>query len=147
LPETVSQRQQNYGNRGAKKPGLRTVRVGDRVDYGYWDGRCPKGRVLEARLAFYNPTLEGSMANKEQLEVLKQGVRAWNEWRIKNNPVIDLSGANLSGMDLSSLDVFTHLDVHHGTLGRPAGQVVSPTDVTRSAALPCSQTARRCMRT
>jgi uncharacterized protein YjbI with pentapeptide repeats len=56
------------------------------------------------------------MANKEQLEVLKQGVRAWNEWRIKNNPVIDLSGANLSGMDLSSLDVFTHLDVHHGNL-------------------------------
>jgi hypothetical protein len=52
--------------------------------------------VLDARFAFYNPTRKGSMANKEQLEVLKQGVRAWNEWRVKNNPVIDLSGANLS---------------------------------------------------
>jgi uncharacterized protein YjbI with pentapeptide repeats len=73
-------------------------------------------RVLEARLAFYNATRERNMANKEQLEVLKQGVRAWNEWRIKNNPVIDLSGANLSGIDLSPLDVFTHLEMHLGNL-------------------------------
>jgi TIR domain/Pentapeptide repeats (8 copies) len=56
------------------------------------------------------------MANMDQLEILKRGVRAWNEWRIKNNPVIDLSGVNVSGMDLSSIDVFTHLDLHHGNL-------------------------------
>ena len=58
------------------------------------------------------------MANKEQLEVLKQGVRGWNEWRrrIKNNPVIDLSGANLSGIALSSLNVLIHHDLDYGDL-------------------------------
>jgi hypothetical protein len=56
------------------------------------------------------------MANKEQLEILNKGVRAWNEWRIRNNPVIDLSGASLPGIDLSSLDVFTHIDLHHANL-------------------------------
>jgi hypothetical protein len=72
--------------------------------------------LLEVRLAFYNPTRQGDMANKEQLEVRRQGVRAWNEWRIKNDPAIDLSRAKLSGIDLSSPDVFTHLDAHHGNL-------------------------------
>ncbi len=56
------------------------------------------------------------MANEEQLEILKKGVRAWNEWRVRNNPVIDLSGASLPGIDLSSLDVFTHVDLHHAIL-------------------------------
>jgi uncharacterized protein YjbI with pentapeptide repeats len=56
------------------------------------------------------------MAKKEQLAVLKQGVRAWNEWRIKNNPVIDLSGASLSGIDLSSRDIFTQLEMFHADL-------------------------------
>jgi uncharacterized protein YjbI with pentapeptide repeats len=56
------------------------------------------------------------MANKEQLEILKKGVRAWNEWRVRNNPVIDLTGASLPGIDLSSVDVFTHLDLHHADL-------------------------------
>jgi len=51
------------------------------------------------------------MANTEQLEILKQGVRAWNEWRVRNDPVVDLSGASLPGIDLSSLDVYTHLDL------------------------------------
>jgi hypothetical protein len=58
------------------------------------------------------------MANKDQLEVLKKGVRAWNEWRIKNNPVIDLSGASLSGIRLGSLDKYTHLDLHLGDLSK-----------------------------
>jgi len=36
------------------------------------------------------------MANEEQLSILKQGVRAWNEWRDKNHDVeVDLKGANL----------------------------------------------------
>ncbi len=76
----------------------------------------PEGRVLKARFTIYNPTREGSMANREQLKVLRQGVRAWNEWRVRNNPLIDLSGANLSGIDLSSRDVFTHLEMHLGNL-------------------------------
>jgi uncharacterized protein YjbI with pentapeptide repeats len=56
------------------------------------------------------------MANKEQLEILKQGVRAWNEWRVRNNPVIDLTGASLPGIDLSSVDIFTHLELFHANL-------------------------------
>jgi uncharacterized protein YjbI with pentapeptide repeats len=43
------------------------------------------------------------MANPEHLELLKQGIASWNEWR-KGNPrtVPDLIGANLSKADLSS---------------------------------------------
>jgi hypothetical protein len=41
------------------------------------------------------------MANEEQLEILKQGVEAWNKWREDNPEIkIDLSGANLSEADL-----------------------------------------------
>ena len=42
------------------------------------------------------------MANQDHLNILRQGVKAWNEWR-KANPDIrpDLSGANLSGMNLN----------------------------------------------
>ena len=61
------------------------------------------------------------LANKEQVEILKQGVRAWNDWRIKSkqdgsNPLIDLTGANLSGVDLSSVDIFTDLQLFHANL-------------------------------
>jgi uncharacterized protein YjbI with pentapeptide repeats len=61
------------------------------------------------------------MANKKQVDVLKKGVRAWNEWRINsrydgNTALIDLSGANLSGLDLSSVDIFTHLELFHANL-------------------------------
>ena len=56
------------------------------------------------------------MANLEHLEILKQGVEAWNNWRAENLEIepdlseaylfeanlrdADLSGANLSGADL-----------------------------------------------
>ena len=47
-----------------------------------------------------------SLAKSEHLEVLKQGVAAWNVWRV-SNPSIDpdLSGARLSGLDLSNADL------------------------------------------
>ncbi len=41
------------------------------------------------------------MANPEHLAMLKQGVKAWNEWRGKNQIIVpDLSGADLSAIDL-----------------------------------------------
>ena len=41
------------------------------------------------------------MANEEHLDILKQGVKAWNQWR-KENPSVrpDLRGANLSEANL-----------------------------------------------
>ena len=61
------------------------------------------------------------MANQEQLDILKQGVQAWNQWRDKHPGIrpdfisaslrdADLSGAdftnaNLSGVDLISTDL------------------------------------------
>jgi len=51
------------------------------------------------------------MANHEQLNVLKEGVQVWNQWRATNSgfPVdlygADLSGANLSQANLSGADL------------------------------------------
>ena len=46
------------------------------------------------------------MANREQLDKLKQGVQAWNEWREENPDVeIDLSGANLFEAKLSGANL------------------------------------------
>lgn len=46
------------------------------------------------------------MANREHLDMLKQGVDAWNTWR-KEHPEIepDLTGAHLSGADLSGANL------------------------------------------
>ena len=64
------------------------------------------------------------MANEEQLAVLKKGVKEWNEWRILNNPVVDLSSADLSGLDLGSVNVFTHADLHNS--------ILTDTDMTKT---------------
>ena len=46
------------------------------------------------------------MANKEHLDLIKQGVGVWNKWRIENTDVIpDLSRANLKKTDLSKTDL------------------------------------------
>ena len=46
------------------------------------------------------------MANQEHLEILKQGVEVWNEWRENNRSVQPLlSAANLSGADLSRVNL------------------------------------------
>lgn len=46
------------------------------------------------------------MANPEHLEILKQGVEVWNQWREAHFDIIpDLSGANLSSMNFSSANL------------------------------------------
>ena len=46
------------------------------------------------------------MANREHIVILKKGVDAWNEWRIKNPDIRpDLSGANLPRANISGADL------------------------------------------
>lgn len=46
------------------------------------------------------------MTNPDQLEILKQGVPTWNEWRTAHpQALIDLSGADLFGSDLSRVNL------------------------------------------
>jgi hypothetical protein len=45
------------------------------------------------------------MANPEHLEILKNGVEAWNQWRVENSSPADLSRANLTGPNLSGLNL------------------------------------------
>ncbi len=58
------------------------------------------------------------MANREHLEILKQGVETWNQWR-EENPKIrpDLRGASLSGFDLSGFDL-REANLNASNLGR-----------------------------
>ena len=77
------------------------------------------------------------MANFEQLKILSRGVRACNEWRIGNSPLVDLTGAHLPGIKLGSLDVHTHLDLHLSDLSNadfseaePAGAILVNSDAT-----------------
>jgi uncharacterized protein YjbI with pentapeptide repeats len=50
--------------------------------------------------------LEGySMANQEQLKILKQGAEVWNKWRQKSAGRIDLSGAKLNGTNLKNANL------------------------------------------
>ncbi len=52
------------------------------------------------------------MANQEQLEILKQGVDAWNKWRRENEAIsidlsrIDFEKANLDGVNFRSASVY-----------------------------------------
>jgi uncharacterized protein YjbI with pentapeptide repeats len=58
------------------------------------------------------------MANPEHLEILKQGLEIWNQWRKDNPDVIpDLSGANLSGAFLSGAR-FHRTDLSDATLSK-----------------------------
>lgn len=46
------------------------------------------------------------MANQEHLDILKQGVKAWNRWKKKHKDIeADLSKADLRGVDLSKADL------------------------------------------
>jgi hypothetical protein len=53
------------------------------------------------------------MANEEQLELLKQGVQVWNQWK-RDHPEIgpDLRGADLGGADLGGVNLWRALQLH-----------------------------------
>ena len=56
------------------------------------------------------------MANKNQLEVLKNGVNAWNEWRAGHVGVRpDLTAAHLLGLDLMGAN-FAQVDLRKADL-------------------------------
>jgi hypothetical protein len=47
------------------------------------------------------------MAKQEQVELLKQGVKRWNQWRGEHPQVCpDLIGAHLSGPDLRGANLY-----------------------------------------
>jgi hypothetical protein len=63
-----------------------------------------RGVLADERVSLYNVSTmkEGrTMANQHQLDLLRQGVDAWNAWRTQHAEVqLDLSGANLSRANL-----------------------------------------------
>src|SRR6266508_4155493 len=74
------------------------------------------------------------MANPEHLEILKQGIEKWNQWR-RANPEIaaDLSGANLRGASLVGADLrgadVREADIIQADLG---GAILSRADLRKT---------------
>jgi hypothetical protein len=63
------------------------------------------------------------MANPEHLQILKQGVEAWNQWRDQNRDITpSLRQANLTGADLTRTDLrraeLTRADLYGANLHR-----------------------------
>jgi hypothetical protein len=55
------------------------------------------------RIAYHFIVNGETMANEEQLAIVKQGVEIWNKWRDKNfNVAVDLTGVNLRRANLSA---------------------------------------------
>ncbi len=45
------------------------------------------------------------MANSEYLDMLKQGMEAWNSWMEQETHPVDLREANLDGCDLAGFNL------------------------------------------
>src|SRR6266702_1122008 len=46
------------------------------------------------------------MANQNHLDLLKQGVEIWNQWKFRHPfPYVDLNGADLQGIDLNNAEL------------------------------------------
>ena len=60
-----------------------------------------------------------TVADKEQLAILKQGVDVWNKWREENPYVVtNLSGAKLNDADLNNADL-QGADLQGAQLSKP----------------------------
>ena len=75
------------------------------------------------------------MANKEHLEILKQGLKTWNDWRLKFREITpDLSGADLRGWYLANRDLsavnLSGVRLNHADLGGATLEGANLHDVT-----------------
>jgi Pentapeptide repeats (8 copies) len=68
------------------------------------------------------------MANQEQLDILKQGAQAWNQWRRENPTILpDLRGADLTNSNLSEETNLSYADLDGATLN---GAILSGADLS-----------------
>jgi hypothetical protein len=62
---------------------------------GHWWGVMGVASAKRGRASFFSvhwQNHETSMADEQQLQIIRQGVEVWNEWRLKNPELIpDLS--------------------------------------------------------
>jgi hypothetical protein len=59
------------------------------------------------------------LANSEQIEVLNQGVEAWNKWWDENDEIeLDLCGADLGGVNIEDLGPSIDLNFYGANLSK-----------------------------
>ena len=85
------------------------------------------------------------MANQEHLQILEQGVAAWNRWRHENRRIRpDLSGANLVRIDLREADLGRVLNAGVDLTGAYLSQVVLYETILGNTNLTATQGLETC---